>query len=78
MLGSEEASDEVSMAQLMQSIQALTMCMEGMHQQMGDVANRLTAVEKRPAVDLPGLLSPPPGLQPWAAPANFFARGPGF
>lgn len=53
MLRSDEASDEISIAQLMQPIQALTMCMEGVHQQMGDVANRLTTVEKRPTVDLP-------------------------
>ena len=62
-----EAGEEVSMAQLLQAIQTLTTRIEGTHvrldgmqQQMGDVNNRLAAMENRPAVELPALLPQPP------------------
>ncbi|GAB2231307.1 hypothetical protein Droror1_Dr00010312 [Drosera rotundifolia] len=47
-MSTSEESTENSMAQVLKALQVLTVRIDGMNQQLGDVATRLTVVERRP------------------------------
>ncbi|GAB2259456.1 hypothetical protein Droror1_Dr00010311 [Drosera rotundifolia] len=58
-MSTSEESTENSMAQVLKALQVLTVRIDGMNQQLGDVATRLTVVERRPALESAGILQSP-------------------